>query len=747
MPQLLLQGFPEGAIRIGPVLSILNKEKRVTYFTGGDNFFSHDEGDHASFRFAIATLITNKYVRACDVEASTLGIAHRTLMNWTRQLSQKGPEAFFKPTTRGGARILTQEKSAQCERFFQLGYSVSASARLCGVKESTLRKAIQAGRIRRVAPQDVIEATATTKSQRALTDSQAAEGLGTACTRAGERMAAAVGLIDGAHTRFEHCQDVPMGGLLAGLPALCANGLLRGLDQHFSLPKGFYHAMHIVTLLGFMALARIRRPEGLRHLAPGELGKVTGLDRVPEVKTLREKVSFLAKNGATEKWMKELSRGWMEEDPQEAGYVYVDGHVRVYHGAAANLPRRYVSREKLCLRGTTDYWVNDALGRPFFVVSKAVSEGLVRSLLEDIVPELLRSIPHQPTAEQLERDPLLHRFVVIFDREGSVYGSLSKLWDDRIGAITYRKDVKDLWDEADFKEYEVPTPASNATTRMKLAFKETRLCAAENSMPVLEVRRLTQSGHQTAIITTARNLSSPEVAGRMFARWCQENFFAYMMEHYDLDALVEHSVESIPGTTLVINPRWRENEKAISAIRIKIRKLQAELGKQTIQSDGKSILEHSQWIDAIERLTADKKQLTEKRRLLSRKVTIDSLPQEERPTQLAPLSKMFTDTIKMIAYRAETALVAIIRKHLTKEDEARALIRELFVSSADLVPNEEEKTLTVRIHPMACPSHNKAIQALLLELTNLNFIHPQTNLKIVYELIGNPVKCANPISD
>jgi prepilin-type processing-associated H-X9-DG protein len=129
-----------------------------------------------------------------------------------------------------------------------------------------------------------------------------------------------------------------------------------------------------------MALARIRRPEGLRHVPPGELGKAVGLDRVPEVRTLREKIAAMAKQGTPHEWMKELSRTWMAADAQEAGYLYVDGHVRVYHGTEALLPRRYVSREKLCLRGTTDYWVNDAPGRPFFVVSQAVTDGLAAAL-------------------------------------------------------------------------------------------------------------------------------------------------------------------------------------------------------------------------------------------------------------------------------------------------------------------------------------------------------------------------------
>ena len=98
----------------------------------------------------------------------------------------------------------------------------------------------------------------------------------------------------------------------------------------------------------------------------------------------------------------------MDADPTEAGYLYVDGHVRVYHGDRAVLPRRFVSREKLCLRGTTDYWVNDALGRPFFVVSKTVTEGLSSVLLNEIVPDLLETVPQQASQAELDADPLLH---------------------------------------------------------------------------------------------------------------------------------------------------------------------------------------------------------------------------------------------------------------------------------------------------------------------------------------------------
>jgi hypothetical protein len=77
------------------------------------------------------------------------------------------------------------------------------------------------------------------------------------------------------------------------------------------------------------------------------------------------------------------------------------------------------------------------------------------------------------------------------------------------------------------------------------------------------------------------------------------------------------------------------------------------------------------------------------------------------------LNKMLSNTVKMIAYRAETAVVALLRRHLNKEDEARALVRELFVSAADIEPNDATKTLTIKIHRMANPVHNKAIAVLL----------------------------------
>jgi len=734
--QSLIPGFPDGAQRIGEALSILEKDDWVTYFVGGDNYFSHPKEDIKSRRFALASLMENGHVRACELQGVPLLIAHRTLMNWTAQYRKDGSASFFRTANGSKPRVMTADKSAQCAKILADGVHPSEVARRAGINESTLRKALKREAIPRIAQcadEGNGKGAGSTKTERSRDDAQAASGMGTACTRADERVAAAMGLAQCATARFESGRDVEMAGLLAGLPALCVNGLLSGLGKHLKLPQGFYSALHILLVLGFMALGRIRRPEGLRHIAPGEFGKVIGLDRVPEVRTLREKIATMAATGNPGAWMKELSKSWMEDDPEEAGYLYVDGHVRVYQGDLAKLPRRYVSRERLCLRGTTDYWVNDAVGRPFFVVSKTVTEGLADTLLKDIVPELLTSVPLQPTPAELNADPRLHRFVIVFDREGATHSLLSRLWQQRIGALTYRKNVKDVWPEGEFSEHEVAIPGGGST-RMKLAMRETRLNADKASIPVTEVRRLTSSGHQTAIVTTAQRLGTTLIASRMFSRWCQENFFAYMMQHYDLDGLIEYGAQSLPGTLLIINPAWRELDKEVKKARYSERQQQARLARHTLE-DAQEIQKKAESVEALQAVQAELKQLRLERKETPKKVRIDSLPENQRPTELLPLSKMLSDTVKMIAYRAETAMVALLRRHLAKEAEARALVRELFVSCADIQPDDVANTLTIKVHRMANPAHDKAVAALLGDLTLQAFCHPETGAKMIYALV------------
>lgn len=113
--------------------------------------------------------------------------------------------------------------------------------------------------------------------------------MGMGATNTLERMAASVGQLNAVEPSFVACMDVPNAGVLCALPALLVSGLLSHAEKRFQLPRGYYRLDSIFLLLAFMALSRIKKVEDLRYCPPGEWGKMLGLDRIPEVKTLREK--------------------------------------------------------------------------------------------------------------------------------------------------------------------------------------------------------------------------------------------------------------------------------------------------------------------------------------------------------------------------------------------------------------------------------------------------------------------------
>ena len=298
--------------------------------------------------------------------------------------------------------------------------------------------------------------------------------MGMGATNTLDRVAARLGLVQGVSIEFQRSLDVANGGVLFALPALLACGLLRHTGKHFSLPPGYYRLDSIFVLLALMALARLKHIESLRYCAPGEWGKLLGLDRVPEVRTSREKFKLLSRAEQPTKWSADLCRDWMEAAPDEASMLYVDGHIRVYYGNQTKLPPHYVSRQRLCLRATADYWVNAMDGQPFFMISKAIDPGLIKVLEGDILPRLEKEVPNQPTADMLETDPYLHRFTLIFDREGYSPGLLLRTKKRRIACLTYHKFPGEKWADEEFHSCAV-TLGAGEVIHMDLAERGTYL--------------------------------------------------------------------------------------------------------------------------------------------------------------------------------------------------------------------------------------------------------------------------------
>ena len=214
-----------------------------------------------------------------------------------------------------------------------------------------------------------------------------------------------------------------------------------------------------------------------------------------------------------------------------------------------------------------------------------------------------------------------------------------------------------------------------------------------------------------------------------------------MMKHFDIDALNEYRTEVIPGTNRpVVNPARRELDRQSRSRKSKLMQRQARFAALTLhpQADGAGI---QKWArqkadlqEEIEQLENDLSVVKEHMASTPKHLTWDDLPEEHKFERLAPSRKRLTDTVKLVAYRAETALASIVREKLSHTDDARSLIRDLLRSDADIHPDEAAGVLEVRLHTLANPRSNRAVQHLLEHLNAAEFTYPGTNLRLTYTL-------------
>jgi hypothetical protein len=564
--------------------------------------------------------------------------------------------------------------------------------------------------------------------------------MGMGATNTLDRLRASFGCLNGIEPEFKNCADVPNGGILFALPSLLSQGLLFQVKNYFDLPKGYYSISSIFLLLGFMALSRLKFVESLKYVAPGEWGKLLGLDRIPEAKTLREKVHHLSEHGKPQQWSAALSKNWMEATPQETGILYVDGHIRVYYGSQTKLPRRYVSRDKMFARTSCEYWVNAMGGQPFFYINKAVDPGLLQVLMHDIIPRLEKDIPNQPSKEELIANPLLPRFTIICDREGFSPAIMKQLWEEkRIAMSTYLKNQTEDWPKDEFSSY-VGKFSSGEMINLMLAERGTYL---GKTIWVREVRRLKKDDSQGSIVSTNFNFDIVSSFSNVVSRWSQENFFRYARKEFNLDRLIDYGLEDVSDTIKVVNPIYREINSEIKNITIILSRKKVEFGSIDFEGDIDSqnaenyMHKKSAILDEIKKLEENKEKKKQERKNHPKHVLFKDLSEEHKFQQLRTGGKHLIDTIKMIAYRAETAMASIVREKLPQHDSGttRVLLREIYNSSVDIQVNHDKKEIAVRLHHLANNISDQAAKHLCQELTETETLFPGTDYRMVYELL------------
>lgn len=272
---------------------------------------------------------------------------------------------------------------------------------------------------------------------------------------------------------------------------------------------------------------------------------------------------------------------------------------------------------------------------------------------------------------------------------------------------------------------------------MYLAEQGTRL---SNGLWVRELRKLTERGHQTAILSTDYRSDGAPLAAAMFARWSQENFFKYARQHFSLDRLVDYRTEDISDPLQVVNPAYRQLDGQVRSATGKLTRRLARFGEMTLDDTIEPehvepfVRKKAALQEEIETLQQDLKTLKAQRKETPQHITVEELPEDARFRQLSTQSKQLIDTVKMIAYRAETAMANSLREHLTRPDEARALLRALYTTAADLLPHPAAGTLTVRLHHCSNAANDRVITKLCEELKATETQFSRTNLRLVLKL-------------
>src|SRR5260221_7988053 len=221
--------------------------------------------------------------------------------------------------------------------------------------------------------------------------------------REGERALARWGLLgEGAEPVFAAGARYPLAGLLLVLPALEDTGLLACARQVYGrLRNGYYGLAATLLTMVFLALAGEPRAEGATRVPPGALGRVLGLDRAPEVKTIRRKLGELAAAGKAADLVMALARRHAAARPDALGFLHVDGHARAYHGTR-DVQKTHVARLKFPAPATMETWVTDQHGDPVFMVVAEPSESLAGEL-KRLLPRL-----RQVVGEERRVTPCFH---------------------------------------------------------------------------------------------------------------------------------------------------------------------------------------------------------------------------------------------------------------------------------------------------------------------------------------------------
>ncbi|MGI9030941.1 MAG: putative transposase [Ilumatobacteraceae bacterium] len=692
---------PGGSLRVAEGVAFLEDDEGCgSVFLWGMAAWSWGGGDRMARRLAAVQLVESKAARQRQV-AAVFGVSEDTLIIWRGDYAANGAAGLAgrRPGPKGPSK-LTEAKRTEIRALRSEGLSLLAVAGRSGVSTDTVRRAL-AGAPAPVPPTQPAGGSGL-------------EPLARPADRSAERQAAHAGQLTEAPPVICEGASLPLVGALIILPALAATGLLDAATRLYTTGRAaFYGLRSLVLAIVFACLVGEPRAEGLTRIDPVDVGRLLGLDRAPEVTTMRRRIQGLAVLGRAAELIDALARRHLAAHAEVSGIFYVDGHVRAYHGQR-EVPKAHVARIRLAIGAEIDTWVCDGNGDGVLVWNTPPGASLAGELRT--VTTKIRALVG-PDA----------RPTICFDRGGWSPKLFAELTAAGFDILTYRKGPGPLEPRSAFHPHRF-TDDQGRVHDYLLADRRARI-TYDNKRRRFACRQITRldpaTGHQTQVLTTRDDPTPGPVAHAMFHRWSQENFFRYTRAHYALDALDSYATIADDPTRTTPNPARRAADRTLRDARHELAECETVEGKASIGGSRPDLDVLTAF--AAARLEVDR--LAAAAKAVPAKVPLG----EVRPdaVRLNPERKRIHDAVRMATYNAESALARLLAPHYARaEDEARALLREAFRTPADLQIVGTE--LHVRLSPLSAPRRTRAIAGLCAELNATNTTYPGTDLTLVY---------------
>ncbi len=749
--QVPLPLLPGDAAEIAPGVGVVaGPDGGGVVWVHGLATFAWDAGDEAARRLAAVQLVQLNAATQVQV-AQAFGVIPVSVWRWAKALAGGGVAGLV-PAAKGPRRAskLTPEVVTRIRELDGQGAGKAAIAAAARVSESSVRSAL--GPARPAAGSRDADGTggvpagqdsAETDTDIAGTpEPEALPVLPDPIPRDGERGLARFGLLgEGAAPAFTPGARYPLAGLLLALPPLAGTGLLACARQVYGrLRNGFYSLEVMLVVLVFMALLREARAEGATRIPPAALGRVLGLDRAPEVKTIRRKLAELAAAGKAADLQLALARHHAAASPGTLGFLYIDGHTRAYFGKR-DIQKMHLARLKFPGPATEETRVTGSAGDPLLVVMAQPSSSLAAQI-RDLLPAL---------GEITGADA---RPVLCFDRGGWSPALFADIIDAGFDLLTYRKNEAGQ---------ETPPVASAAFATATWTGDDGRshgydladttvdltVSTGTHKGRVLSLRQVTRrkpgDTRQVHILTTrpAGDLPAAGVIYRMTSRWREENYFRYGRAHFALDALDSYAVTPEDPARLVPNPAKKTAAAAVKTARKTLASAEAarqdKLTALRSPAPGQPVIITNTMLARLDvPVTAARRDL-QTAQAAARAVPAKIPLAEHNPAmvKLDTETKLITHAIRMAACNTETILARALNGCYARAgDEAYALIREALHAGGDITIRGT--TLHIRLDPLSAPRRTRALAALCEQLSTTATRYPGTMLTLHYEVKEHP---------